>query len=64
MLRDKIIKQKCDSRNMTPYALSKKAKISPTYAYKLYNGEMVNPSAKILDQVAWALNCSARDFLI
>lgn len=64
MLKDNIINKKCVQRNLTPYALSKKAEISPTYAYKLYRNEMSNPSAKILDKVAWALGCSARDLLV
>ena len=63
MLQHDIIKKKCEARRMTAYALGKKAQISPTYAYKLYEGVATNPSAKVLDKVAFALDCSPRDLL-
>ncbi|MEG1892863.1 MAG: helix-turn-helix transcriptional regulator [Bacilli bacterium] len=64
MLRPGIIKKLCDKKHITPYALAKKAEISMTYSYRLYHGKMINPSTRILDQVAWGLNVTTKDLII
>ena len=64
MLRPGVIKKLCKDKNLTPYALAKRADISLTYAYRLYNEEMRNPSTRILDQVAWALKVNTKDLIV
>lgn len=64
MLKPGIIKELCEASSITPYGLAKRAEISITYAYRLVNGDMENPSTRILDQVAWALGVDTKDLIL
>lgn len=45
------VKNICEEYNLTSYKLSKYCNISPTYAYNLLHGNMMNPSARIIKKI-------------
>ena len=56
-----VIKPLRKSRNITLYGLSKSTGISRTYLRNLENNKVFNPTMKILDKIANALDVTIKD---
>lgn len=53
----------CNKHHITAYELSKKSGVSMTYCYRLLNKKMTNPSIKVIQLLAIALDINYAEFI-
>ncbi len=53
----------CEKYHITAYELSKKSGVSMTYCYRLLNKKMTNPSIRIIQLLAVALDINYAEFI-
>ena len=59
----KYLKMYCKKKGITAYELSHMSGVSMSYCYRLLNGEMKNPSLRIVRDLSYALDINYEQFL-